>query len=332
MRCLVAATAFLAALLVAPAALAHESGKAEPRISAAVTGAAGLERTVVVRLADIDSGRPVTGAAVTVTATMSEPHFMRTLPWSLPERSPGLYSAPVRFVMPARWTLAIRASGAGMVAASSTLTVDVVPAAAPAGAASAPAPLPTRLDTSVTGRDVLAMVVLWIHALAAAGWILGVLLMVLAVSTPIAASGVRAGLAGWYRRRGAWPHWGLVAVVVGTGVYNMLRVAPFRLSFAGAGLDRVASIPYGRLYEAILVVKLGLFAALLVTGSRLLARTLRAGAPVAEKPAGFWRTLVRGLGPSGLLYLAAVPLVLGAAAALRYVHILSHVAEAVASG
>lgn len=44
-------------------------------------------------------------------------------------------------------------------------------------------------------------------------------------------------------------------------------------------------------------------------------------------PPGFVRTLAGGLGPAGILYLATVPLILAAAMALRYVHILSHVAE-----
>lgn len=326
--------AVLAALLAAaltfpPVALAHESGRAEPRIAAAVAGGPGLVRTVTVRLSDLDSGAPVTGARVTVTATMTDPHRMRLLPWPLEERRPGVYSARVRFAMPARWTLSIEASGPDVVTARSSLAVDLAPGAA--SATSASEALPTALDTSVGGADVLAMTVLWLHALAASGWMLGVLAMVVALATPVAASGLRLRLAAWYRRRGVWWHWGLAAVVVGTGIYNMLRVAPFPLAFAGVGLDRVAAIPYGRLYEAILVVKLGLFAALLASGSRLLVRTVRADVHAAEEPAGWWRTLCAALGPSGLVYLATVPLVFGAAAALRYVHILSHVAEVVAA-
>jgi hypothetical protein len=332
MRLLAAAVCTVAALALAAPAFAHVSGKAEPRIAAEVTGGSGLDRDVIVRLTDLDSGEPVTGATVTATASMSDPHAMQLAPWELSERSPGVYGARVRFVMAAHWTLGIQVSGPEVVGASSNLAVDIAPGAALAPASGGPAPLPTRLNTSVTDRDVLSIVVLWLHAISASAWILGVLLMAIALSTPLAAAGVRARLGAWYRRRGAWWHWGLVGVVIGTGIYNMLDVTPFRLGFSAAGLDRIALIPYGRLYEAILIVKLGLFAALLVTGTQLLVRTIHPPTLTASEPVGFWRTLGRGLGPSGVVYLCIVPLVLGAAAALRYVHILSHVAEVVASG
>jgi len=61
----------------------------------------------------------------------------------------------------------------------------------------------------------------------------------------------------------------------------------------------------------------------------VLMRTIRA-APVVGKPnAGPVRTLLAALGPPGVVYLLTVPLILAAAMALRYVHILSHVAEVV---
>ena len=69
-----------------------------------------------------------------------------------------------------------------------------------------------------------------------------------------------------------------------------------------------------------------------MTGTLLLGRTLHPPEPVRDKVQGAWRTLVTALGAPGLLYVAIVPFVLGAAAALRYVHILSHVAEVLASG
>ena len=50
---------------------------------------------------------------------------------------------------------------------------------------------------------------------------------------------------------------------------------------------------------------------------------------VAKPGVGPVRTLVAALGPPGVIYLLTVPLILAAAMALRYVHILSHVAEVV---
>ncbi len=59
-------------------------------------------------------------------------------------------------------------------------------------------------------------------------------------------------------------------------------------------------------------MKLALFGLLVVLATVLLRRTLR-GAP--------------SLGPALPVYLLAVPLVVAAAAALRYVHVLSHLAD-----
>ena len=321
----------LALALAAPAA-AHEGGKAEPRIAASVSETGGLERVVTVKLTDIDGGEPVSGATVTVAAAMTDPHLMRLAPGELAETEPGIYQARVRFVMPAAWELTIEATGDDVVAATSRLPVEIEAAGAPLGPPIdspplvAPPPpeggeagelttLPTVLDDSVGGRDILTMAMLWLHGGAALGWIVGVVAMAVALSTrpAVLADAFREKVSGWYRRSGAWLHWGLALVVVGTGVYNMLYVTPFPIAWRPRQFEALADVPYGPLYEAILIVKLGLFAALLITGTQVLLRTLRGA----------------GLGPSGIFYLAAVPLIVGAAVALRYVHILSHVAVVV---
>jgi uncharacterized membrane protein len=179
------------------------------------------------------------------------------------------------------------------------------------------------------------MAVLWIHGLASMGWILGVIVMTIALATApsLLDGGVRARLSRWYRRIGSWLHWALVPVIVATGIYNTQRVTPFTLAWTPGGFGGLSDIPYGRLYEAILLVKLALFAVLLVTGTLLLRRTLRAGqAPAETASASAFRTLWSGLGAAGAVYLATVPLILAAAMALRYVHILSHVAVVLGSG
>lgn len=197
---------------------------------------------------------------------------------------------------------------------------------------------PTRVGDDLSGRDIETMFVLWFHGLAAMGWIAGVIVMAIALSTRpgVLAEGLRTRLRDGYVAWGAWVHWGLVPAVVLTGIYNMLVVTPFSLAWRPNEIRALDEVPYGALYEAILLVKLGLFAALLVTGTQVLARTLRARPPsnsaVAGEDRGFARTLGAALGPPGIAYLATVPLILGAAMALRYVHILSHVGEVVAAG
>lgn len=187
-------------------------------------------------------------------------------------------------------------------------------------------------ETHLTQRDVVSIVILWIHGLAALGWILGVVVMALALSARpgVLAEGVRTKLRDEYVAWGAWLHWSLVLWIVLTGVYNMLVVTPFTLAWRPSELASLSDIPYGELYEGILIVKLALFVALLITGTRLLRRTIRTGglAAVAQGgEQGFFRTTAVALGPAGIAYLAIVPLILGAAVALRYVHILSHAAS-----
>ena len=117
-------------------------------------------------------------------------------------------------------------------------------------------------------------------------------------------------------------------LIVATGIYNMVYVTPFELAVTPSAIDDLSNIPYGRTYEAILLIKLALFVVLLVTGTMLLMRTIRPQ-PAPEPGAGPVRTLINAIGPPGVAYLVTIPLILAAAMALRYVHILSHVAEVV---
>jgi hypothetical protein len=316
----------LAGLAAGPAA-AHRDGKAEPRITAQARGT-GFNRTLIVRLTDLDSGDPISGANVKVRTTMTRPHAMTLLPRTIPEaRPPGTYRLPYTFVMPGDWSAEFEVTGSKVITARASLPVPI------AQTESAPQPaqpvaLPTRLETDITERDWLTMAVLWLHGLAALGWIVGVAVMAIALSTPVLAGGVRTAIADAYRSWGAWVHWAAVPIIVATGIYNMVYVTPFELALTPGELDDLSNIAYGRAYEAILLVKLALFVVLLVTGTMVLMRTIRPAAASASG-VGPLRTLVAALGAPGIVYLASVPLILGAAMALRYVHILSHVAEVV---
>jgi hypothetical protein len=333
--------ALAAALAAAGPAWAHKGEKAEPRIAAGVSAGPGLVRVVTVRLTDLDEpDQPIGEATVVAYAEMSQPHAMRSASWRLAEGSKGIYRAKVKFPMRARWTLHVAVSGKAVVPAASQLSLTIERASA---RAAAPVPagvpdlttLPTRLEDTLAQRDLLSMAVLWIHSSAAMGWIIGVLAMLIALSagSGVFAAGWRERVAAAYRRWGAWVHWSLVPVIVATGIYNMLYVTPFPLRFGAEGFERLRGVPYGALYEAILIVKLGLFAALLVTGTTVLLRTVYADRePTSNAGRGFVRAIAAGLGPAGIFYLATIPLIIAAAMALRYVHILSHVAEIVSGG
>jgi uncharacterized membrane protein len=292
---------------------------------------------LIVRLTDLDSGDPISGAKVLVRPEMTRPHFMALLPRTVPERSPGLYRLPYTFAMPGDWRANIEVSGEKVVGAKAELAVPIAfTAVPPSSSSSGTKPLPTRLDAKVTGRDWLTMLVLWVHGLAAMGWIGGVIVMALALATPpILTSGLRARVSAAYRSWGAWVHWALVPVIIATGIYNMVYVTPFSLRWPWN--DELDVVPYGNWYEAILMLKLALFVVLLATGTLMLLRAVRpeaSGAVAlahgsAEPAQGLVQTLVAALGAAGIAYVLTVPAILGAAMALRYVHILSHVAEVV---
>jgi putative copper export protein len=171
------------------------------------------------------------------------------------------------------------------------------------------------------------MAMLWLHSIAALGWIVGVIVLAIALSTPLLAEGARGTLARAYRSWGAWVHWAAVPIIVATGIYNMVYVTPFELALTPSALDDLSNIAYGREYEAILLVKLALFVVLLVSGTLVLMRSINP--PPLPARRGALRTLISALGPAGIVYIVGVPLILAAAMALRYVHILSHVAEVI---
>ena len=104
-------------------------------------------------------------------------------------------------------------------------------------------------------------------------------------------------------------------------------MTPFEIAWRPGRLDELEAIPYGRLYEGILLTKLLLFALMLVTGFAVARRARRTwddeSAPEQAPPA----LVLRRIGASGAVFLLTAPLIVAAAVALRYVHILSHVAE-----
>jgi hypothetical protein len=175
-----------------------------------------------------------------------------------------------------------------------------------------------RVEHPFTRRDALSIAVLWAHALAGFGWIVGVLALAVALGpwrllSERAATAVRRVYVPW----GAVAHWALAVAVIASGIYNLVYVTPFALVWRPGELARLSAIPYGALYQGILLVKLALFALLVVLATLLLRRTLRASP---------------SLGLALPAYLIAVPLTVAAAAALRYVHVLSHVADVLQQG
>ena len=183
----------LVGISAGPAA-AHRDGKAEPRISAQARGN-GFNRTIVVRLRDLDSGDPISGANVKVRTRMTRPHEMTLIPRTIPEtKRPGVYSIPYTFVMPGDWSAEFEVTGPKVVTAKADLDVPIAVTAPPPTTTNTPVALPTRLETTISERDWVTMAVLWIHGLASLGWIVGVIVMAIALSVPpLLTEGARAG-------------------------------------------------------------------------------------------------------------------------------------------
>jgi hypothetical protein len=271
------AAAFLAGAAVAAPAVAHdEQGRAIPRLSVSVDGGSGLERRVTVEALDADGGGPIRGATVVGVATMTRPHVMTNYFEPLVERAPGRYAGTVRFSMPARWTLelTIRGEDVRTATARTEIVVERQPERESAVAA---VEVAVRVEHPFTRRDALSIAVLWAHALAGFGWIVSVLVMAVALGpwrllSERAATAVRRLYVPW----GALAHWALAVAVIATGIYNLVYVTPFALVWRPGELESLWAIPYGALYQGILLAKLALFALLVVLATLLLRRTLSA--------------------------------------------------------
>jgi hypothetical protein len=116
------ALAATALLLVAPSG-AVSAGSSKPRIEITLAGS-GYSRTVIVRVTVGPGAKPVRGATVNASASMSAPgHHMTLAPRRLRATSPGVYRATLRFVMLGQWTLRVATAGGGASPALATRTV-----------------------------------------------------------------------------------------------------------------------------------------------------------------------------------------------------------------
>lgn len=116
--------ACIAAIAVVLSAVSDEDEQAEPRIAATVSGH-GLVRPLTVRLTDLDSGKPISGATVTASAGMTRPHVMTTQPSRLRQTGAGMYKARLSLFMAGDWTIRIGVTGKDVESASSELPLKV---------------------------------------------------------------------------------------------------------------------------------------------------------------------------------------------------------------
>src|SRR2546430_2006793 len=112
-----AATAACSMAAVVGAAPAAVQGKLKPHVAAKVVTKA-QAKTLIVRVTDKITFKPIMHARVTAAAEMHEPHVMIFPAMRLKEGPPGTYRSRYDFLM-AGMTLTIRVSGTNLVSTSS---------------------------------------------------------------------------------------------------------------------------------------------------------------------------------------------------------------------
>lgn len=330
-RLVALAVAVAVALALIPVSAAHRGGKADPVATVSVRQSGPLQALLDVSLRDADGGEPVRGAEVEGFGLMTRPHTMYTYFDALPEVAPGRYRALVRLPMTARWTLHLTVGGRGVLRREVRAPVAIERTAAARATppqASQPPVVVGSVRYVITRREVRDIAVLWVHGAAATAWIVGLALLLLAASagSGVFAAEARRRIGRWYRRQGSALLWLAAALVVATGIYNTLRVTPFEIVWRPGDLGDLEQIPYGQLYEAILLTKLLLFGLMLATGLAVARRARRTWDDDGARDRSPRTLVLHRIGASGAVFLLSAPLIVAAAVALRYVHILSHAA------
>jgi hypothetical protein len=103
--------------VVGPSSAAIQSRRLAPRVTATVV-TKGEAKTLLVRVTDKISRKPITHARVTASAEMRRPHVMIFPAMLLKEGPPGTYRSRYDFLM-VGMTVTIRVSRANLVTASS---------------------------------------------------------------------------------------------------------------------------------------------------------------------------------------------------------------------
>lgn len=312
------------ALCLGESAEAHTGGKAIPKIDVAVTpqSSAPLTQDITVTITDADSGSPVTGAEVTIAANMETIHEMELEPVTVPPTAvAGKYATALRLLMAAEWKLIVAVGGATVQPATQEVIVrasfgNVIESEPdPQASTRVTQRPPTKISGSLTLGDVLPIASLAIHSAAAVFWVLATLLLMFAAD-PAGRGWLtderREAIGGeksWYRRAAL----GAGLLVVATGLFNGLVAAPFTLTPTPGAIATAMRAPFGTLYLVILGAKIAIFVAIVVV-NRLTGEDEDDRADAAH-------FALRA-------DLVLLPLLLLAVVMLRYVHILSHVAQA----
>jgi hypothetical protein len=325
------ATITLPVLLGSPAE-AHRAGKAIPSIrveSQPADSSGSLTHEITVTISDADSPNPVSGAEVTVEASMSIPHSMHTLPIPLVEEgSSGIYKGRLRYPMPADWTLKVTVKGPNVQEATAELPVSVTLTSPPSnqapiddakGQSSTGRPVVT-ISGRLSGSDVVPIASLFAHAVFAAIWAISTLVLVL-VAHPKTSQWFSPDVRRAVLKKRSPIRLAAVAggvLLVATGVSNGFVAAPFRLVPTFSSVKAAMQYPFGSLYLLVLAGKIVVLVALIIVNRVTAPSDVEATAGREAAQARF------ALAADLLLF----PLLLILITLLKYLHVLVHVSLA----
>ncbi|HEV8625166.1 MAG TPA: hypothetical protein VG034_11970 [Acidimicrobiia bacterium] len=139
---------------------------------------------------------------------------------------------------------------------SAEMTVDAPGAASAAGAAA---------GGSKPQSEPLGVAVLWVHSMVAVAW--GIAIALLALRALPAGrrflSDYGVNLLDGHLDKIARAAWWLTGLVVGTGIYNMVKSVAYRVPLSPDQVTRLFRLPYAKPYYLALAVKLTMYAVMI---------------------------------------------------------------------
>jgi hypothetical protein len=153
---------------------------------------------------------------------------------------------------------------------SADMTVDAPVAAAGAGG----------VGGSKEKSDPLGVVVLWLHTMVAVGWGIAIALLAL-LALPAGRrflSDYGTNLLDGHLDKIARAAWWLTGLVVGTGIYNLVKSVAYRVPLSPDQASRLFRLPYAEPYYLALAVKLAAYAVMIGATIPLIAEARRRAA------------------------------------------------------
>jgi hypothetical protein len=296
------ATMVAAALLLFPLLPAAAQGQRPLEIRLERSEERGLGPLWIgIRVTVTEAGRPfgdphqVFAVATNERGDETEPFRLKVLDLDDPTQPPGTHSGFLILPYGGRWTLTATVNRLQedpdappvVLARGGSLDVEAEGPAAPGGTGSTvdEASRPAAANAFDVG-------VLWIHSLLAILWGLAVgLLALLALPQGrLLLSDYAGNLFDSRLATIARGMWWLTAGVIATGIYNLVNSVPYRVPLTPTQVERVFQLPWARAYYVDLIVKLTIYAVMVMATVPLIRE--------ARRQAGRWLETAAEAAPS----------------------------------